>query len=85
MIPDAIDAAFALGWALLIWLLISAAVCTVALLGAAALTAWAWTAVQKRRRRPSWARGPHEARDLARKRLRPGDGRTRLPDDRKTA
>lgn len=80
MIHEAIDAAITLGWALLAWIAVAAAVGTVVLLTGVALGTWAWRTARKRVSGPSWARGRFRARIRARSRLRRPQSRTDDPD-----
>lgn len=85
MIAEAVDTAIRLGVALLAWIAVLAAAATIVLLAGLAVGAWAWQAVRKHPRSPSWARGSLRARILARYRTRRHSGHTETHDYREAA
>lgn len=86
---DAIDTLYRLGWATLVWLVLLAAVVTLALYAVLAM-AWGicralWKAARWRPAGPSWARGRLRARIHARTRSRRSSGHTAAHDDYREA
>lgn len=80
MIHDAIDTAITLGWALIAWIAVAAAVGTVVLFTGLALGTWAWRTARKRVSGPLWARGRLRDRILARARHGRPQSRSDDPD-----
>lgn len=70
MIAEAIDTAITLGWALLAWVAVLAAVASIILLAGTAAGLWAGQLLWRRVVRPAWARGPVRAWLFARSRAR---------------
>lgn len=66
MIADAIDTAVTLGWALLAWIAVLAAVTSLVLLAGTAVGIWATRAVWHAAR-PAWTRSRLRARRTARR------------------
>ncbi|MFC9686838.1 hypothetical protein [Streptomyces sp. NPDC056948] len=66
MIAEAIDTVLTLGWALLAWVAVLAAVGSIVILAAIATGAWTVRLVWRTVVRPSWARGRITARRIAR-------------------
>ncbi|MFF9285433.1 hypothetical protein [Streptomyces griseosporeus] len=67
MIGEALEALTSLGWPALAWLTALAATGTPTALAAAAVLAWTWRRLPRRRTpQPAWARGRRAARDYAR-------------------
>lgn len=78
---QALETLHRLGWALVVWIVLTAATITLALYAAAVMT-WAvcravWKAFRWRPGGPSWRRGRREAREYARTHARRPHGRTR--------
>lgn len=78
---EALETLHRLGWALVVWILLTAATITLALYAAAAMTwavcRWVWKLVRRPSGGPSWRRGRREAREYARTHARRSSGRTR--------
>ncbi|MFE9776371.1 hypothetical protein ACFYOV_32890 [Streptomyces sp. NPDC005931] len=66
MIAEAIDTVITLGWALLAWVAVLAALGAIVILSALATGAWAVRRLWRAAGGPSWARSRWEARRLAR-------------------
>ncbi|CAM5591063.1 hypothetical protein [Streptomyces purpurascens] len=66
MIADAIDTVITLGWALLAWVAVLAAVASIVLLAGTAVGAWAVRGLWRNAVRPAWARSRRRARLVAR-------------------
>lgn len=77
---QALETLHRLGWALVVWIVLTGATITLALYAAAAMT-WAvcravWKAARWRSAGPSWRRGRARARIYARTRARRSQGHT---------
>lgn len=66
MIAEAIDTVITLGWALLAWVAVLAAVASVVLLAGTAAGMWAGRVLWRSVVRPAWARSRRQARRIAR-------------------
>ncbi|MFK0018236.1 hypothetical protein [Streptomyces sp. NPDC090798] len=62
MIPEAIDTAVSIGWAIVAWIIAFAFVATVALFTTMLAVAQGWKTARRVLRGPSWARGRIRAR-----------------------
>lgn len=80
LIADAIDTIVILGWSLLGWVVLFAAVGTILILTTTATGAWAIRALWRRAAGPSWRRSRVRAQILARRRTRRPSGHTGDPD-----
>lgn len=67
LIAEAVDTLITLGWALLAWLALAAAVASIALLAATALGWWAIRGLWRATRRPARTRSAIRARITARR------------------
>lgn len=76
LLVDAFATIRILGWAFAGWLLVFAAIGTIAVLAVAATGTWAVKAVWRRTAGPSWRRSAVRARILARRRVRPPGARS---------